>query len=131
MKPLYKFLILLEALISFGPLVILLGLGLITMPAAVVGLISGEFGGVVLLLVEIGGILGIIAFICVLLHIFEPTKYFIKPKTLRWFIFCGFLSVLTFMFIMGINKSAFWLILPLLVSVHFLYLGRRYVLGNS
>ena len=131
MKPLYKILILLEAIVSFGPLVLLLGLGLITIPGAIISLYNGDFGGLVLLLIEVGGILGLIAFICVLLHIFEPSKYFIKPKKLRWFILCGFVSVLTFMFVTGVNKSTLWLALPLVVSLHFLYLGRRYVLSNS
>jgi hypothetical protein len=131
MKSLYRILILLEAVVSFGPLVLLLGLGLITIPGAIISLFNGDLGGIILLLIEIGGILGLIAFICVLLHIFEPTKYFVKPKKLRWFILCGFASILMFMFITGVNKSTLWLVLPLLVSLHFVYLGRRYVLSNS
>jgi hypothetical protein len=130
MKPLYKYLILLEATISFGPLFFLLALGVITIPGAVISIYSGDLVGIVLLLIEIGGVLGFISFICVLLHVFDPEKYFITPNKLRWFILSGFISVLIFMYITGVSKSALWLMLPALVSMHVLYLGRRYVLSN-
>ena len=65
MKPIYKFLIIVEAIIGFGPLIILLGLGLLTIPISIMGILDGYYGALVMLLIEVGGFFGMFAFICV------------------------------------------------------------------
>lgn len=131
MRPLYKFLIIVEAIIGFGPLVLLLGLGLITVPISIMGVLDGYYVALIMLLVEVGGFLGMFAFISVLMHILEPNRYFLSFFKLRLFIICGFCSILGFAFMSGINVEFVWLFIPLGVAVHFIYLGRRYVFASS
>ena len=76
MRPLYKFLIIVEAIIGFGPLALLLGLGLITIPISIMGILDGYYGAVIILLIEVGGFLGMLAFISVLMYVLEPTDIF-------------------------------------------------------
>ena len=120
MRPIYKFLIIVEAIIGFGPLVILLGLGLITIPISIMGILDGYYGALLMLLIEIGGFLGMFAFISVLMHILEPSRYFLSFTKLRLFIICGFCSILGFAFMSGINIELIWLLIPIAVSVHFI-----------
>jgi len=132
MKPIYKALILLETVICFGPLVLILGLGLIVIPVAIIKAFEGEFGGLFLLAIELGGALGLVALICVLLHIFNPTKGYISAKKLRLFIAAGFVSLFAYIYMTGLNSwSSFYLFAPLAASFHFIYLGRSYVFHNS
>lgn len=131
MRPIYKFLIIVEAIIGFGPLVIILGLGLIAIPISIVGILDGYYGALLMLLIEIGGFLGMFAFISVLMHILEPSRYFLSFSKLRFFIICGFCSILGFTFMSGINIELIWLLIPIVVSVHFIYLGRKYVFADS
>lgn len=123
--------IIVEAIIGFGPLVIMLGLGLITIPLSIMGIIDGYYGALLMLLIEIGGFLGMFAFISVLMHILEPSRYFLSFTKLRLFIVCGFGSILGFAFMSGINIELIWLLIPIAVSVHFIYLGRKYVFADS
>jgi len=124
-------LIIVEAIIGFGPLVIILGLGLIAIPISIVGILDGYYGALLMLLIEIGGFLGMFAFISVLMHILEPSRYFLSFSKLRFFIICGFCSILGFAFMSGINIELIWLLIPIAVSVHFIYLGRKYVFADS
>ncbi len=123
--------IIVEAIIGFGPLVIILGLGLITIPISIMGIIDGYYVALLLLLIEIGGFLGMFAFISVLMHILEPSRYFLSFTKLRLFIICGFCSILGFAFMSGINIELIWLLIPIAVSVHFIYLGRKYAFADS
>ena len=123
--------IIVEAIIGFGPLVIILGLGLIAIPISIVGILDGYYGALLMLLIEIGGFLGMFAFISVLMHILEPSRYFLSFSKLRFFIICGFCSILGFAFMSGINIELIWLLIPIAVSVHFIYLGRKYVFADS
>ncbi|MFD2168297.1 hypothetical protein ACFSJY_18715 [Thalassotalea euphylliae] len=131
MRPLYKFLIIVEAIIGFGPLVLLLGLGLITIPISIMGILDGYYGALIMLLIEVGGFLGMFAFISVLMHILEPNRYFLSFIKLRLFIICGFCSILGFVFMSGINIELIWLLIPVVVATHFIYLGRKYVFAAS
>jgi hypothetical protein len=131
MRPIYKFLIIVEAIIGFGPLVILLGLGLITIPISIMGILDGYYGALVMLLIEFGGFLGMFALISVLMHTLEPSRYFLSFAKLRLFIICGFCSILGFAFMSGINIKFIWLLTPIAVAVHFIYLGRKYVFAAS
>ncbi len=131
MRPIYKFLIIVEAIIGFGPLVILLGLGLITIPISIMGIVDGYYGALVMLIIEVGGFLGMFAFISVFMHILEPNRYFLSFTKLRIFIISGFCSILGFAFMSGINIKFIWLLTPIAVAVHFIYLGRKYVFAAS
>ena len=131
MKLIYKFLIIVEAIIGFGPLIILLGLGLLTIPISIMGILDGYYGALVMFLIEAGGFFGMFAFICVLMHILEPNRYFLYFIKLRLFIICGFCSILGFVFMSGINIESIWFLIPLVVAVHFIYLGRKYVFAVS
>jgi len=131
MRPIYKFLIIVEAIIGFGPLVIILGLGLIAIPISIMGILDGYYGALLMLLIEIGGFLGMFAFISVLMHILESSRYFLSFSKLRFFIICGFCSILGFAFMSGINIELIWLLIPIAVSVHIIYLGRKYVFADS
>ncbi|MBE0368407.1 hypothetical protein PAUR_a1999 [Pseudoalteromonas aurantia 208] len=123
--------IIVEAIIGFGPLVILLGLGLITIPISIVGILDGYYGAMVMLLIEVGGFLGMFAFISVLMHILEPSRYFLSFTKLRLFIICGFCSILGCAFMLGVDIELMWLLIPMTVAVHFIYLGRKYVFAAS
>lgn len=131
MRPIYKLLIIVEALIGFGPLIILLGLGLLTILISIMGILDGYYGALVMLLIEIGGFFGMCAFICVLMHILEPNRYFLSFIKLRLFIICGFYSILGFVLMSGINIESIWFLIPLVIAVHFIYLGRKYVFAVS
>lgn len=131
MKPIYRFLIIVEAIAGLGPLVLLLGLGLITVPVAFMGILDGYYGAVVLLLIEIGGFLGMIALISVFMHILEPNTYSLSFKKLRLFIICGLCSIFAFVLMSGIGIELTWFLVPIAVVLHFLYLGRQYVFGSS
>jgi hypothetical protein len=95
------------------------------------GILDGYYGALVMLLIEVGGFLGMFALISVLMHILEPSRYFLSFAKLRLFIICGFCSILGFAFMSGINIKFIWLLVPIAVAVHFIYLGRKYVFAAS
>ncbi|NTS78474.1 hypothetical protein HR060_16645 [Catenovulum sp. SM1970] len=131
MTLIFKVLILVEALICFGPLLIFIGFGLIVIPFSVMRVLAGQFEVLFLVAIEIGGILGLVALICVFLHIFNPTQQYISPTKIRYFIVAGFLSLFTYACTVELNLGWYiYLLATILVCIHFLYLGRRYVFYN-
>ena len=127
MKRGYKILILLEAIIGFGPLILMLGMGLIFIPSSIYWALEGQYFGLVLLAIEVAGLLGLFAFISVLLHILEPNRIFLSPKKLRIYTFLGFSALLAFISVSDVKSEITWLPISIIVSLHFMYLARNYL----
>lgn len=129
MRPLHKTLLLLEVVICFGPMLILLGAGLIVIPVSIMSLVEGEFGGLPLLAMIVGGGLGITSLIALTLKILDPNSSTLTPRKIQLFMACGVLSILGFYFFVGrggVGWQAVFFVLPLFASAHLLYLGRSY-----
>ncbi|WP_339892134.1 hypothetical protein [Neptuniibacter pectenicola] len=124
----------LEIVICFGPMLILLGAGLIVIPVSIMSLAEGEFGGLPLLAIILGGGLGMTSLIALTLKILDPNLSTLSPRKIQLFMSCGVLSILGFAFVVGrggISWQAIFFVLPLFASAHLLYLGRSYVLRKN
>jgi len=132
MKPIYRILILLEVVLCFGPATIMLALGSLFIPATILGVSSIQAQSILLLLPIVGGALGLVALICIVLHIFNPTKGYIKPAKMRVFILCGLFAIISSFLMLGGNKYGWvFYLLPILGTLHLTYLGRAYVFRYS
>jgi len=132
MKSAYRILILLEVVLCFGPATLMLALGILFIPATIFGFSSVEAQSILLLLPIIGGALGLVALICIVLHLFNPTQCYIKPPKMRVFILCGLAAIIYSFLMLGSNRYGWvFYLLPVLATIHLTYLGRAYVFRYS
>jgi len=126
MKPIHRALLIIEIIVCFGPVTLLLGLGLIVVPVSILELIDGNAGVLPLVLLEVGGVLGMVAMLSLVLHVLEPSKLFLSHKKLMFFTASGVISLL-FGAVLLNASGLFWLVyvLPLLAAFHLLYLSRK------
>lgn len=130
MKPLNKFLILIEFLACFGPVILILFLGVVMVPFAVEQVFNGHIWGVYLLAMFVGGVLGTSALLLLVIKIIEPESPIISSSKLLTFIVCGIFSLLGFAYMAsegGIGIKGLALILPFVALAHFMYLGRSFL----
>lgn len=134
MNSLKKNLILGEVVICFGPAFILLAMGMAIIPTALRSLFSGHFYGLYILGMLVGGVLGITGLIALTIKILEPESNTLAPSKVKLFISLGILAVLGFL-VMASEGGPAWQLavvsLPIIASIHLLYLGRSYVFYNG
>ena len=132
MKPLFRFLILLEVILCFGPATIMLAMSFIFIPAIFFSPAPFEPEAMFYLLPTIGGCLGLTALICLVLHLFNQTQGYITPAKMRLFIMCGVGAIILTCILLGTNEYGLvFYLLPVLATVHLVYLGRAYVFRYS
>lgn len=119
---------LLEAVVCFGPLVILLGLGLLQLP-----LVFAEdqpqgaawlFSGLLL-----GGFCGLWGVSQLVLRVIQPQRQVGSPRAIVLMLLLGIGCLLGFYWRWQLSPSAtlMLIVLPLLGSAHFLFLARDYL----
>jgi hypothetical protein len=109
-------------------------MGLIVIPVAISSLLEGQFSGLYLMAMLLGGSFGMVGIISLVLKIIEPESSVLSPTKIKIFMAMGLISILGFLFMVsegGISWQMVVLCLPILSSLHLLYLGRRYVLSIS
>lgn len=122
---------LLEAVVCFGPLVVLLGLGVVQLPLVFA---AGEpqafawlFTGLL-----VGGFCGLWALTKLLLILTRPQRQGVSPKAVVLMLLIGLGCLLGFFWRWQLTPSAAFMLvfLPLVGSAHFLFLARRYLTGR-
>lgn len=132
MKPLFRFLILFEVILCFGPATIMLAMSFIFVPAIFFSPTPFEPEAMFYLLPTIGGCLGLTALICLVLHLFNPTQVYIAPAKMRLFIMSGIAAIILTCTLLSSNECGLiFYLLPILATVHVVYLGRTYVFRYS
>ncbi len=132
MKPLFRFLILLEVVLCFGPATIMLAFSFIFVPAIFFSRSPFELKALLYLLPTIGGCLGLTALICLVLHLFNPTQGYITPAKMRLFILTGITAIIVTCILLGTNEYGLvFYLLPVVATIHLVYLGRAYVFRYS
>ena len=134
MRPLQKILLLLEVVICFGPSFLILAMGLIVIPVAISSLIEGQFSGLYLLAMLLGGGFGMAALLSLVIKVMEPDSHVLSPAKIRVFMAMGVVAIVGFLFMVSEGGASWQMIalcLPILSSLHLLYLGRQYVFSSN
>jgi uncharacterized membrane protein len=142
MKSICKYLLIIELIISFTSPSLFLLQGLLIIPIFVgTGLFYDgklDLSYVGSIIIIIGGMIGLFAIIALLKKIINPKRNVMASKKLLLFLICGILALtaplITTIIEAGTIVSNKWnwqviviFIIPLLVTFHFIYLGRDYL----
>ncbi len=121
---------LLEAVVCFGPLVVLLGLGLVQLPLVFAAGEPQAFAWLFTALL-IGGFCGLWALTKLLLILTRPQRQEVSPKAVVLMLLVGLVCLLGFFWRWQLTPSAAFMLvfLPLVGSAHFLFLARGYLTG--
>lgn len=125
MRPIFRFFILLETVVCFGPITLLLGMSIILIPMAILEALKGNFILLPSIVLVFFGFMGLFAVISLILHMFEPNKIFLSRKKLFIFTGAGITALITAIPITSISGYGYFIVLmPLLATAHFFYLSR-------
>ncbi len=133
MKPINRMLLLLEVMICFGPMVLIVVVGLVVSPGLLLLLLNVETAGIVAMSLLIGGSLGLGSVRAVVLKIIKPEVLVMPPAKVRYFMFCGFLALFLLLGLaadLGLTWSMLVLLLPALAAFHLIYMARGYVFSS-
>jgi hypothetical protein len=134
MKPALKILLLAEVVICFGPAFLILVMGFVVIPVAFQSLVNGDTAGVYLLAMLLGGCFGMAALISLMIKILEPDSRTLSPRKILLFMSFGILALLGFLIMAG-EGGVSWQLgiasLPLVASIHLIYMGRGYVFTKN
>ena len=119
---------LLEAIVCFGSLVLLLGMGLVALPAAFAGGAHSQFAWQLVTMLTLGFI-GLWGLTQLVLKVVYPQRQVAAPQAIVITLLMGIASLLIFHQLMALSRAATTtlVVLPLLGSAHFLFLGRDYL----
>lgn len=124
MSPLFRFLIILETIVCFGPITIALAMGLSFIPMALYEAMKGNFWLTPLVFLILFGFLGLFAVISLILHIFDPTKIFLSRNKLFAYTGVGIISLVSMVPLFNITGYGYLVVLlPLVATCHFYYLS--------
>ncbi|HEU5134597.1 MAG TPA: hypothetical protein VFU13_05575 [Steroidobacteraceae bacterium] len=132
MKPILKVLLAIEVLVCFGPLTIVLLLGLVIAPLQLAFLFSAHDearpGAALVLAAVAAGMAGMAALVNVLLWLFSPPSHFLGPRWTLAAMVLGMLPVAFYAF--GPVDSVAWRLaglLPLACTFHLAWLARGFL----
>ena len=134
MRPLTKTLLVIEVGVCFAPAFITLFLGILfIVPAQIYSLRAGDLFALVWISLCAGGIVGTIGLVVIVNKVFAPEYKAPKPRITWFMIACGVVPLVYFCIVSlevyGISLDEFWsAYLPLICTMHFIYLGRHYLL---
>ncbi len=134
MSPLQRMLLLLEVIVCYGPAFLLWGMGLIVIPISITSLASGQISGLYLLAMLAGGGLGMAALISLVIKIMGSDSQIMSPFKIKLFMASGVIAIIAFLFMAnvgGFNLLSILLLLPIIASIHLIYLGRSYIFNKN
>ncbi|MEH6566788.1 MAG: hypothetical protein V7756_15775 [Halopseudomonas sp.] len=119
---------LLEAVVCFGSLVVLLGLGLIALPLAFSAEGDNVFGWQLVAMLG-GGFVGLWGVTQLVLKVAYPARQVASPRAIVSTLLLGIGALLLFYQWLLLSRAATLtlVVLPLLGTAHFLFLGRDYL----
>jgi len=119
---------LLEAVVCFGSLVILLGLGLVALPVAFAEDADRLFRWQLVAML-VGGFIGFWGMIQLVLKVTYSRREVASPQAIVITLLMGIGALLAFYQLMQLSRAATMMlvVLPLLGVAHFLFLGRGYL----
>tara|TARA_R110002012_G_scaffold253194_5_gene432199 strand:+ start:6020 stop:6436 length:417 start_codon:yes stop_codon:yes gene_type:complete len=119
---------LLEAVLCFGSLVLLLGMGLVALPMAFAEGAGPQFAWQLVAMLALGFI-GLWGVTQLVLKVAYPQRQVAKPQAIVITLLLGIAALLLFHQLMALSRAATMMlvVLPLLGSAHFLFLGRDYL----
>lgn len=131
-----KICLLLETVVCFGPVFLLLILGITVYPFAIVSMLfDGDFvnfiGSVPTLFLLAGGIFGMVSLVAMLLRILSPKAKRLSSNKIHLFTLFGVLSIMIYGYPLiqtepGLHWAVF--VLPLLGTIHIYWLTYRNLL---
>jgi len=124
MRSVFKAIILLELIISYGPIFYMLILSLIMSPFMLLSIFTGATTLLAPLLATILGSLGCIGMFQVVIKILDRDVEIKKPKLIKLFLSCGLAALIigaTYMQAFEFPQALMFL-LPAFVLIHFVYL---------
>lgn len=119
---------LLEAVVCFGSLVVLLGLGLVALPLAFAEGADRLFGWQLVAMLT-AGVIGLWGTTQLVLKVAYPERQVAPPQAIVITLLLGIGALLGFHQLMQLSRAAtlMLVVLPLLGSAHFLFLARGYL----
>ena len=131
MKQVSKLLLLLEVLVCYGPAVCYLAIGLAFVPFWLLSALTGEFAALTLLLMVVGGVCGIIALVALVIKLLNPRMAVISAGKIRILSMFGMVASVAILLQTGsldrlYQAETLVFLLPVVASVHIIYLGRNY-----
>jgi hypothetical protein len=119
--------------ICFGPLGLIVIIGLVVSPSLLLLLLNGETAGILAMSLLIGGSLGLWSVRALVLKILKPDVLVMPVDKIRYFMFGGFLALFLLLGL-GADSGLTWslsvLLLPALASIHLMYMARGYVFSS-
>jgi len=133
-RSLGRVLLVVEAIVCFGPLIIAMTLGLWFLPGVLAtDHVPSDTG--ILLAISLSGILGIAGLILVLARIINPAIHAFRSECLWLLILCGFLAFFAFHEFdlrTALKPKSFILgLLPFLCALHVIWLGRGFLFRSD
>lgn len=128
MRAIIKFLLILEFVVAFFPVIYIWILSLIILPASIMLILSGGDGGLVPVIATILGSLGFWGITQLLIKILNPELPISKPSHIAIYLIAGILALIIGAIIMQATDftSLVMFLLPIIVTLHFVYLKREY-----
>ncbi len=131
MRKARKALLIIEVAICFLPATLILLMGVLVAPLQLLLLFQGVWQALFTLVPVACGLAGLVALVSVIRRIFGRTEATLKPKIALALIVLGLLPVLPYLFF---GDTIWWQIavgyLPLLCSIHLVYLARGYLFSG-
>ena len=133
MNKLKRLAFIIEFFIGFAPSLIILSLGVVFSPVIIVGLFTGEPTTLLYGLLVLFGLLGFWGAISLLVLTLHPEQENTKPKRLKIYISLGVISSAIASYgVGGTNEYLLpFIIAPLFVTLHLVYVQRHYLAGNT
>lgn len=138
MKNRYKLLIILEAIILYGPAISMLTIGYRNIDKFLLGLqdVQYLYKSIEIIILLIVGTLGMLAAISILIKIIIPNTKAI-PANIAKILILLMLVALMYKLVLAISSGLRWeiinglIVMPLVATIHFVYLGRDYLFINN
>ena len=133
MNKLKRFAYIVEFFIGFAPSLLLLSLGVVFSPVIIVGLFSGNLTTLFYGLLVLFGLLGFWGAISLLVLTLHPEQENTKPKRLKVYISLGVVSSAVASYAVGGTNEYLlpFIIAPLFVTLHLVYVQRHYLAGST
>jgi len=122
-----------EFVIGFAPSLLILSVGVIFSPIIIVGLLAGEPNILLYGLLVLFGLFGFWGAISLLVLTLHPEQENTKPKRLKIYIALGVISSAVASYAVGGTNEYLlpFIIAPLFVTLHLVYVQRHYLSGST
>jgi hypothetical protein len=133
MRKLFQILLVLEFLLVFFPIFFLWLMSFFAFYNNIMAMFAGDFSGLLINSITFLGGLGLYGILQLVVKNFSSNFIMSKPDHIYFYLFCGFCALFGAAFIFPNSKSSdsMLILLPMIVTFHFIYLNRRHLVKGT